>query len=214
MDIVHPEIDAYLGDLAALRDPVLDEMEALAERRSFPIVGPQVGRLLHLLTRVAGAQRVLELGSGFGYSAFWFARAVGPGGSVVLTDMDAGKLIQAREFLGRAGLGDRVTSMEGDALASAHAVRAGGGTVEVVFNDVDKQDYPRVADLAAGLLVPGGLLISDNVLWKGRVTRPAVDDAETRAVKEMNRRLRQDERFETVWLPVRDGVSVSRRVGQ
>ena len=211
-NIIDPKTDTYLDELAALDHPVLAEMEALAAERDFPIVGPQVGRLLHLLTRLGGSARVLELGSGFGYSAFWFARAVPTGGRVTLTELDAGNLALAQDFLGRAGLADRVELVQGDGLAVADALAADGELVDIVFNDVEKEDYPRVPAAAAGLLRPGGLLISDNVLWRGQVGRPEHDDELTEGVREMNRALADDAGFESVWLPLRDGVSVSRRV--
>ncbi len=211
-NIVDPQTDSYLDGLAALDHPVLAEMEALAAERDFPIVGPQVGRLLHLLTRLCGAARVLELGSGFGYSACWFARALAPGGRVTLTELDAANLALAQDFLGRAGLADRVELVQGDGLAVADALAADGEQVDIVFNDVEKEDYPRVPGAAAALLRPGGLLISDNVLWRGQVGRPEHDDEQTAGVRAMNSALRDDEGFESVWLPLRDGVSVSRRL--
>lgn len=206
MNIVDPEIDRYLQQLASPDDPVLREMEVLAAERSFPIVGPQVGRLLFLLARMVSARRVLELGSGFGYSAYWFARAVGPGGDVLLTEQSPENARQARSFLERGGFGDRVRVEVGDALEIID--RAGGG-FDIVFNDVDKERYPEVPDKAAAALRPGGLLICDNMLWYGTVLDPDPPQDSTRGVRELTRRLFGDGRFETVLLPLRDGVTVS-----
>ena len=206
MDIVHPEIDRYLHELSNPRDPILREMEVLAAERSFPIVGPQVGRILALLARAIGARRVIELGSGFGYSAYWFARAVGPAGQVVLTETAAENAALAREFLGRGGLADRVRIEVGDALEIIDRI---GGQFDVVFNDVDKEQYPRVLERAAAALRPGGLLISDNMLWFGTVLEPRPEQESTRGVQELTRRLYASDEFETVLLPVRDGVTVS-----
>src|ERR687892_2370279 len=108
MDIVNPKIEEYLrGLLGRDEDEVLREMETLAEERDFPIVGRLVGVTLELLARSIRARRVLELGSGFGYSAYWFARAVGPGGQVDMTENDPEKQARATDYLGRAGLARR-----------------------------------------------------------------------------------------------------------
>lgn len=210
MDITNTKIDAYLASLATLSDPVLREMERLAARRDFPIVGPQVGRLLEVLARAAGARRVLELGSGFGYSAYWFARAVGAAGLVVLTEGSEELAAAAGSFLARAGLARRVRIEVGNALEIAARER---GPFDVVFNDIDKHDYPRVPDLAARLLRPGGLLVTDNVLWHGRVLTPRSRDAATRGVREYTRLLSESTAFASAIVPLRDGVSVSVKLG-
>jgi caffeoyl-CoA O-methyltransferase len=197
---------SYLAELAAVDDPVLKEMEARAEQSDFPIVGPQVGRLLYVLTVAAGARRVLELGSGFGYSAWWFARGVGPGGLVILTDQSSEKLADARDYLARAGLGDRVRAVEGDALDT---LEAEPGPFDLIFNDIDKERYPRVAGAATAKLRTGGLLVSDNMLWHGRVVDATRDDAATQGVLGLTRALYGSETWSTALLPVRDGVTVS-----
>jgi predicted O-methyltransferase YrrM len=206
VDLVHPAVDRYLHELAHVDDPVLQEMQSLAERRDFPIVGPQVGRLLSVLARAISARRVLELGSGFGYSAYWFARAVGPEGQVVLTESSADNAAQAAAFLARGGLRDRTRIEVGDALEIAGRVGSG---YDIVFNDIDKRDYSEVPARAAAVLRPGGLLISDNMLWSGTVFDPGATDDAVRGVREMTRRLYGSEGFETVLVPLRDGVTVS-----
>lgn len=206
MDLVDPAIERYLHELANPRDSVLREMEVVAAERGFPIIGPTVGRLLHVLAKATRARRVLELGSGFGYSAYWFARAVGPEGLVVLTEHDEGLCTDAAEFLGRGGLSERTRIETGDALELADRI---GGEFDIVFNDIDKADYPRVLDKAASALRPGGLLICDNMLWFGTVLDDQTDDPSTRGVVELTRALHSSEEFETVLLPMRDGVTVS-----
>ena len=113
MDLVQPAVDRYLASLAAHGDPVLGEMERLGAERDFPIVGPQVGRLLEVVARACGARRVLELGSGFGYSAFWFLRAVGSEGHVTLTEGSADRCAEASAFLERGGFRGRFTIEHG-----------------------------------------------------------------------------------------------------
>jgi caffeoyl-CoA O-methyltransferase len=206
VNLIDAAIDRYLHELHASTDPILREMEALAAERTFPIVGPQVGTLLHLLARTCGARRVFELGSGFGYSAHWFARAVGPEGRVVCTDRSAEQAAEAEAFLRRAGLADRVRFEVGDALETLARI---GGTYDIVFNDIDKERYPLVLEAAAAALRPGCLLISDNMLWSGAVLERAPAEASTRGVQELTRRLYASPAFETILLPVRDGVTVS-----
>jgi predicted O-methyltransferase YrrM len=206
VDIIDPAIDLYLHELASPEDPVLREMEMLGAERSFPIVGPQVGRLLAILAGAISARRVIELGSGFGYSAYWFARAVGPDGQVVLTDTSADQAAEAASFLERGGLLDRVRIEVGDGLEIIDRI---GGDFDIVFNDIDKERYPQVLEKAAAALRPGGLLISDNMLWFGTVLDdPPVDDS-TRGVKKLTRMLYESDDFRTVLIPLRDGVTVS-----
>ena len=206
MDIVDPAIDRYLHELASPRDPILRGMEVLAAERSFPCVGPQVGQLLYLLARAISAQRVIELGSGFGYSAYWFARAVGSTGQVVLTESSPELAAEAAKFLERGGYAHRARILVGDALEIIDRL---GTRFDIVFNDVDKEQYPRVLDRAAAALRPGGLFISDNMLWQGRVLDESAADASTRGVLELTRLLYAASNLDTTILPIRDGVAVS-----
>jgi predicted O-methyltransferase YrrM len=206
VDILDPAIDRYLHALANPDDPILREMELLAAERSFPIVGPQVGRLLEVLARAVSARRVVELGSGFGYSAYWFARAVGPQGRVVLTERSAARAAEAESFLKRGGLADRVQIETGDSLEIVDRL---GGEFDIVFNDIDKELYPQVLERAAAALRPGGLLISDNMLWFGSVLEESPREASTRGIQELTRLLYESSDFHTTLIPLRDGVTVS-----
>jgi predicted O-methyltransferase YrrM len=210
MDLVHPDVDRYLGDLAASGDPVLEEMEGIARDRGFPIVGPQVGQMLHVLAIAVGARRILELGSGFGYSAYWFSRAVGPEGRVILTEGSEDQALEARGYLERGGFADRVRIEVGDALEIAGGL---DGEFDIVFNDVDKHDYGRVYDLALKLVRPGGLFITDNMLWRGQVLDDDADDPDTRGVKSLTRKLYESDEFATTLIPLRDGVTLAVRGG-
>lgn len=208
--IVNPDVEEYLRGLYDDPDPVRREMEALAQVKRFPIVGPLVGRSLIVLTRAIGARRVFELGSGYGYSALHFARAVGAGGEVHCTELSAENVSLAGDFLGRAGVWDRITYHREEATA---ALRRVGGTWDVVYNDIDKAGYPDTVDLAYEHLRPGGLFISDNVLWSGRIL-PGQDDGrpDTAGIREFTRRLFAHAGFETFINPTRDGVSVALRI--
>ncbi len=211
MDIVDPRVDTYMRErLDRFDDPVLLEMENMGARLGFPIVGRTVGVLLELLARSVGARRVMELGSGFGYSAYWFARAVGTGGEVHCTDGDPRNVAKAEGFLERAGLWDRVTFHVGDAVQGMASVP---GELDVVYDDIDKGGYPAAWLAARERVRVGGLYVCDNVLWSGRVPsdgEPA-DDV-TGAIREHNRLIAEDERFVSNIVPTRDGVLVALRI--
>ncbi len=210
MNIVDPGIEDYLRRLYDDGDPVRLEMEALGAERKFPIVGPLVGRHLGVLARAIGARRVFELGSGYGYSALHFARAVGEGGVVHCTELDAGNVALAKKFLEKAGVWTRVTYHREEATA---ALRRVGGTWDIVYNDIDKDGYPDTVELAFTHLRPGGLFITDNVLWSGRVLDGQGDgSAMTNGVQEFTRRLFAHRGFLTTIDPTRDGVAVALRL--
>jgi predicted O-methyltransferase YrrM len=210
MDIVNPEIEAYMTWLQARHDePVLLEMERAGRERGFPIVGRNVGVTLEVLARSIQARRVMELGSGFGYSAYWFARAVGSHGEVHCTDGDPDNATQAEGYLSRAGLWDRVTYHVGDAVEQMATVE---GDFDVVYDDIDKHGYPAAWLAARDRIRVGGLYLCDNVLWSGRVVEPD-PDRDTAAILEHNRLIAGDERFVSTIVPTRDGVFVALRTG-
>jgi predicted O-methyltransferase YrrM len=208
-DIVHPDVEGYLDSLLPRRPAVVEEMEREAEHSDFPIVGPHVGRLLGLLTHAIGAQRVFELGSGYGYSTYWFADAVGPRGQVVHTDFAERNSKRARDYLGQLGLAERVRFEVGDALVALERER---GPYDVIFCDIDKAEYPEVPALALPRLRQGGLLVFDNTLWYGRVAERSTTDRATTAIQRLNRDLHGRSDVLTTILPVRDGVSVSLKL--
>jgi caffeoyl-CoA O-methyltransferase len=214
MEIVNPQIEEYLRDLLGGDHPVADEMEAVAEERDFPIVGRVVGVTLEVLARAVGARRVLEMGSGYGYSAYWFARAVGPGGEVHMTEGDAENQQRAMEYLERAGLADRSSSHVGNALEIIDEL---DGDFDVIFCDIDKGDYPTAWEKARERVRVGGLYLCDNVLWSGRVVtgedRESTPAGWTAAVQDHNRAIASDDRYRATLIPTRDGVTVALRVG-
>jgi predicted O-methyltransferase YrrM len=205
MNIVDPKIDDYLDQNLPAPPVLLTEMERYGRAEGFPIVGPQVGRLLYLLARTIGATRVLELGSGFGYSAMWFANAIGPNGRVVLTDGSQENLTRARTYFERAHMLDRVQFEHGNALDIIGRLP---GLFDIIFNDVDKQFYPRTLELMRPKLRPGGLFITDNMLWGGSVLGKS-RQSDVRGVKELTRRLLSAPDLITTILPVSDGVAVA-----
>lgn len=203
--IVNPEIEDYIASLTPSPHGIPREMEEYARENDFPIVGPLVGRFLSQIAMISGAKRIMELGSGFGYSAYWFAKAVGEGGSVVFTDMHPENARLAEDYFMRAGMSDRIDIRTGDALEILDGTEGG---FDIIFNDVDKEYYPRVVDMAYGKLRKGGLLITDNVLWFGRVIGDDRTPA-TEGVREFTRILLSEKGFFTTIIPLRDGISLS-----
>jgi caffeoyl-CoA O-methyltransferase len=213
VDIVDPRIEDYLRDLLGGEHEVAEAMEREAEERDFPIVGRTVGVTLEVLARAVGARRVLEMGSGYGYSAYWFARAVGAGGEVHMTEGDPENQKKAMDYLSRAGLADIVRSHVGNAVDIIDEL---GGEFDVIFCDIDKGDYPDAWRKASERIRVGGLYLCDNVLWDGRVVtgedRPGVPSGWTEAVRQHNRLIAADERYRSTIVPTRDGVMVALRV--
>ena len=198
-------VEEYLYSMLPPRDQVLSEIEAEAAKRDIPIVGPVVGRILHQLAIIIGARTVFEMGSAVGYSTIWWARAVGKDGRVFYTDGDRNNAAEARKYFERAAVADRIHVAVGDALELLSEQKQ---EFDIIFNDVDKEDYPRVLRLVAPRLRKGGLFITDNVLWSGRVAEKNPKEGPTKAIIEFNRRLYESEDFFTTILPLRDGLAV------
>jgi predicted O-methyltransferase YrrM len=208
-NIVAAAVEEYMHHLLPPRSAVLTEMEAQAQQRDIPIVGPAVARVLYQYARLIGARRIFELGSAIGYSTIWWAQAVGEGGEVHYTDGDRNKAAEARKYFEREGLQDRIRIHVGDALELLSEQKQ---EFDIIFNDVDKEDYPRVLHLVHGRLRKGGLFITDNVLWSGRVTQTNPQEASTRAIQDFNSRLYAGQEFFTTVLPIRDGLAVSLKL--
>jgi predicted O-methyltransferase YrrM len=204
--ITEAAVDQYMLAMLPARDEVLKEMEAQALKRDIPIVGPAVGRVLYQYARLINAKKVFELGSAIGYSTLWWAHAVGEGGQIFYTDGDPKKADEARGYFERAGVAGRINVGVGDALKQLSAQKQ---EFDIIFNDVDKQYYPGVLDLVSSRLRRGGLFITDNVLWSGRVTQKDPKEETTRAIQEFNQRLYGMKEFFTTILPLRDGLAVA-----
>jgi len=199
-------VEDYLYSMLPPRDEVLSEIEKEAAQRDIPIVGPVVGRILQQLAIMIGAKTVFEMGSAVGYSTIWWARAVGKDGRVFYTDGDRKNAAEARRYFERAGVGDRITVGVGDALELLSEQKQ---EFDVIFCDVDKEDYPRVLGLAVPRLRKGGLFVTDNVLWSGKVADKKNTEPSTKAIREFNRLLYGSPDLLTTILPVRDGVAVA-----
>ncbi len=199
-------VDDYLYSMLPARDEVLAEMEQYASEHNIPIVGPAVACVLQQLALMINARTVFELGSAIGYSTIWWARAVGEKGQVIYTDGDSKNAERARGYFARAGVAKRITLHTGDALEVLSEQKQ---EFDIIFNDVDKDDYPRVLRLVAPRLRKGGLFVADNVLWSGRVAEKNPKDSRTKAILEFNRNLYDAKEFYTTILPIRDGLAVA-----
>jgi len=197
-------VEDYLYSMLPARDEVLAEMEAEAAKHGVQIVGPAVARVFYQYAVIGGAKKVFEMGSAIGYSTIWWARAVGEGGRVVYTDGDPKNAEKARRYFERAGVSGRITVYVGDALELLSEQKE---SYDIIFNDVDKTDYPRVFRMALPHLKSGGLFITDNVLWSGKVAKPK-PDAETKAILEFNKLIYESKDLFTTILPIRDGIAV------
>ncbi len=202
-------VERYLSELLPSPHPVLREMEAYAAKQDFPIVGPQVGRLLETVARMVRVETVVELGSGFGYSAAWFLRGMKSGGVVHLTDFSNRYSKMAGDHLTRMGFGaagkPRFHLHVGDALKLLPSLPVEGA--EILFMDIDKELYPDARRNFADRLKPGAVVLVDNLLWSGRVAS-SDDSPPTRAIREFTRSMLGDPRFLSTIVPVRDGVGV------
>lgn len=209
MGFIRDDVQAWLRELADVKDdPVLEAMHAEAAKRGFPIVGPEVGRLLFQLAATSGARRIFEMGSGFGYSTLWFARAIGEGGRVWHTEGDEVNTARARDYLSQAGVADRVEFNTGDAR---EILKATSGEFDIVFMDIDKEQYPDAYGLFRDRVKVGGLVIVDNLVWSGRVVEGGKEDS-TNGIREYLDLMWNDPNFLSSLMPVRDGVGVSLRL--
>lgn len=209
-DLISPKVAQYLDTLVPPRDAEMMAMEEIAAKTKFPIIGPASGHLCYLVARMIGAKRIFELGSGYGYSTAWFAKAVkeNGGGEVFHVVWDAELSRRARNHLAKLGLDAVVTFRESEAV---QALRETEGSFDLIFNDIDKQDYPASLEIIESKLRPGGVLIIDNMLWSGRIFDKTDTSPATEGVREFTRRITHDPRWITGLLPVRDGVIVAMK---
>jgi predicted O-methyltransferase YrrM len=203
--IVNPDIEEYLRNLAPVEDGILEEMEELGRERNFPIIGPLVGILLYQLAVMIGAKKIFEMGSGFGYSAYWFAKAIEGEGLVVFTDLSEKNARLAKGFFRRGGVEKKIKIHIGDSIKILEQTEE---EFDIIFNDIDKEYYPLVVDKAYKKLRRGGLFITDNVLWYGRVLTEDLSPS-VKGIKEFTRLLLSEKGFLTTIIPIRDGISLS-----
>jgi len=209
MGFVDPAVAGYLAELAVRgEDPLLAEMREYGRERNFPLIGPQAGRFLHQLVLLMGARRVFEMGSGYGYSALWFARALPEDGEIWLCDGSAENIAKAREFLARDGQDRKAVFLTGYAQ---DLLQATPGLFDILFCDIDKEQYPDAYELARRHLRVGGALVIDNLIWGGDVADPENEELTTRGIRAFTDRMWESPEFFSSLLPVRDGIGLCVR---
>jgi predicted O-methyltransferase YrrM len=211
-DAIPPRLQSYLDGLVPERDPEFLAMEEHAREHGFPIIGPACGHLCYQVARMTGARQVFELGSGYGYSTAWFARAVreNGGGEVHHTVWDQDLSDQARRHLRALGLADLVRFHVSEAV---EALREREERFDLIFSDIDKEGYPASLPVIEERLRPGGTLIVDNLLWGNRVLDPGEREAATEGVRELTRLVTGSRRWISSIVPIRDGLLLAFRGG-
>lgn len=207
IQITDPRIEGYLMKLQPEDDPQILAMEEKAREMKFPIIDRLVGRFLYLLTRLKQPKLVVELGSGFGYSALWFARALGEGAKVVLTEYAEKNITYARQMLEEEGLADKAEFRVGNALETGQEY----DNIDILFIDIDKYQYPAALEAMLPQLAPNALVIADNTLWYGRVVEEN-SNKDSEAVKRFNELMFSRSDFFTTIVPLRDGVLLSYKI--
>jgi predicted O-methyltransferase YrrM len=208
-DVIDAELTAYLGSLVPPRPPELQAMEAYAREHDFPIIGPACGHVCYQVARMTGARRIFELGSGYGYSTAFFARAVRDNGGGVVHHVvwDQDLSTRARGHLARLGLADLVQFHVAEAIAE---LRQTEGPFDLIFNDIEKKDYPASLPVIESKLERGGVLIVDNMLWSRRVFDAGNRDPDTEAIRALTRALLAGP-WVTSIVPIRDGLLLAYR---
>lgn len=204
----------YLRAVFGREDALLTELREDAKREGLPdiAISAEVGRLLQVLVRTTKALAVLELGTLGGYSAIWMARALAPGGRLVTVELDPTRAAFARRHFERAGLADRVTVLEGPALAVIPAaIEALGGSLDVAFLDAVKTEYPAYLRALREHIAPGGMILADNVLGTGAWWIDQAGHPDRDAVDAFNRELSANPAYDVAAVPIREGVLIARR---
>jgi caffeoyl-CoA O-methyltransferase len=198
----------YLASLVPPREKELQEMEAYAEKHDFPIIGPACGYYCYQLARMIGAKSIFELGSGYGYSTAWFAKAVkeNGGGVVHHTVWDEELSKSATSHLAKLGFADLVQYHVAEAVET---LRQQSGSFDVIFNDIDKDAYLASLPVTKEKLRPGGLLIIDNILWHARIFDKKDISPATEGVREFTRRITTDKDWIVSLAPMRDGMIIA-----
>jgi caffeoyl-CoA O-methyltransferase len=206
--IVYDKVQDYLTSLVPPREPELQAMEKYAQENDFPIIGPVCGYYCYQLTRMIGAKSVFELGSGYGYSTAWFAKAVRENGGGVIhhTVWDDKLSSMAKEHLSKLGYEDLVQYHNAEAVAT---LRETSGPFDIIFNDIDKEGYPDSLPVTKEKLRSGGILIIDNMLWSGRIYNVRNKDKSTEAIRRFTRDITTDSDWIVSLAPIRDGMIIA-----
>ncbi len=207
----YPQIlNAYLDALVPSRPAELQKMEQEAAETGFPIIGAASGHFCYQMARIIGARRVFEMGSGYGYSTAWFARAVkeNGGGEVYHVVWDRKLSNKARRHLHKLGFTDQITYIVDEAV---EALQETEGPFDIIFNDIDKEGYPASLPVIYDRLEPGGLLIIDNMIWHNQIFDETDKSPSTEGVREITRLLTTDPNWTTSLVPIRDGLILAQK---
>ena len=218
-ELVSEDVTRFAHAIGPQPDEILKQMDEYGAEIGFPTVGPAVGGWLATLCRLVDAERVFEFGSGFGYSAYWFARALPPAGEVVLTEIDEDELDRAREYFDRGDLAEHATFEHGDAIDYAREYE---GPFDVVLIDNEKHRYEEAFDAIREKVARGGVVVADNAMTSTSVDFETVlelveggtvskSTKSTRGVAAYLERVRADPEFETAAIPLGEGIAVSHR---
>ncbi len=205
LHITEPKLEKYIMNVMPERDDVLKDMEAYAREHHFPIIGPMCGTFLRQLAIASKAKNIFEMGSGYGYSAYWFAGGLPKDGKIICTEGSEKNKELAMQFLKRGGYDTMVDFFVGYAQ---DVIKKYDGPFDIILNDVDKEQYPECFDLAVSRLRPGGIFITDNLLWDGLVLDENPDE-ETRGILEFNRMLFSSKDVLSSIIPIRDGLGMA-----
>lgn len=212
--ILKPEQAAYLEALEPPRDPLLARMEALAAERGNPISDPEVASFLAVTAAARAPKLIVELGTNIGYGAIVLARAAGPGAKVITIEMASDHVHTARGFVEEAGLTSRIEVRQGAAISELEKIE---GPIDLAYVDCVKEEYPRYLELLVARLAPRGVIVADNVLWRGLVAKegsvPETERERTEALRAFNLALVQHPRLRGIVLPLGDGVGYAVRMG-
>ena len=206
--INYDAVQDYLATLVPPREPELLAMEKHAEKNNFPIIGPACGYYCYQLARMLNAKSVFELGSGYGYSTAWFAKAVkeNGGGVVHHTVWDDELSKQAKDHLSKLGSADVVKFHNAEAVAT---LRQTPGPFDIIFNDIDKDGYPDSLAVIKEKLRSGGILIIDNMIWHGQILDPNDHEKTTEAIRKFTKTITTDPDWIVSLTPMRDGMIVA-----
>ena len=209
--IVPDAVERYLASLNRVSDPVLQDIAREGQDRNLPLVDAEVGALLRVLAIAVRASRILEIGTAIGYSGIWMAGALSEGGMLLTMEVDDERVREARDNFRRAGLSERVSVISGNARLLLAKV---SGPFDLIFQDGDKLMYGPMLDRLVDLLRPGGLLVTDNVLWDGDVVpgfgaHKHSNPADAEAIAAYNEQIHHHPSLITSIVPLRDGVAIS-----
>ena len=211
--IVYPELTEYLRSLLPEHTGLLRELEEYAKEPYVPIIQPEVAQLLKVLFSYIKPRRILEVGTAIGYSAIYFSGIMQEGGEIVTIERNPDMAVKAKENFERAGLTRRITLVQGDAIEVLDTL---DGLFDTIFLDAAKGQYSKFLPKCLNLLEEGGILITDNILYRGIVASeelaPRKHITIARNLRKYLYEITHSDRLETTILPIGDGVGISRKI--